>query len=172
LSAIRFSLRFSFVPRGSQQGDPLSYVFGPHMQFSNRSKALELPVDHIAIAVPSIELARPIFERMTGGPASGRERVESQGVDVVFIGTGAARIELLEPHTAESAVGRFLAKRGQGLHHIAYRVDDLAATLASLAAAGTELIDRTPREGAHGRLVAFIHPRSAAGVLVELVQDR
>jgi methylmalonyl-CoA/ethylmalonyl-CoA epimerase len=141
------------------------------MQFTNRSKPLELPVDHIAIAVPSIVAAQPIFERLTGGTASARERVEAQGVDVVFIGGGTARLELLEPHTPESAVGRFLAKRGQGLHHIAYRVDDLAATLEELAASGTELIDRTPRPGAHGRLVAFIHPRSSAGVLIELVQD-
>ena len=133
---------------------------------------MELPVDHIAIAVPSIVAAQPVFEKITGGPASARERVEAQGVDVVFVGAGAARIELLEPHSPDSAVGRFLSKRGQGLHHIAYRVDDLAATLDRLDAEGTELIDRAPREGAHGRLVAFIHPRSSAGVLIELVQDR
>lgn len=133
---------------------------------------MELPVDHIAIAVPSIALAQPLFEKMTGGTASPRERVEAQGVDVVFIGAGPARIELLEPHSAESPVGRFLAKRGQGLHHIAYRVDDLAETLKALAVDGTRLIDQSPREGAHGRLVAFIHPQSAAGVLIELVQDR
>jgi methylmalonyl-CoA epimerase len=141
------------------------------MQFTNRSKPLELAVDHIAIAVPSIAAAQPVFEQLTGGTASPRERVEAQGVDVVFIGGGTARLELIEPLSPESAVGRFLAKRGQGLHHIAYRVDDLATTLNELAAAGTELIDRTPRHGAHGRLVAFIHPRSSAGVLIELVQD-
>jgi methylmalonyl-CoA epimerase len=142
------------------------------MQFSNRSKALELPVDHIAIAVPSIVAAQPVFEKMTGGKASARERVDAQGVDVVFIGQGPARIELLEPHSPETAVGRFLAKKGQGLHHVAYRVTDLAATLDRLKNEGVELIDQAPREGAHGRLVAFIHPRSSAGVLIELVQDR
>ncbi len=132
---------------------------------------MEIPVDHIAIAVPSIDAARPVFELLTGGKASARERVDSQGVDVVFIGGGPARIELLEPLSPESAVGRFLEKRGQGLHHVAYRVTDIAATLSDLASKGVELIDRTPRLGAHGRLVAFIHPRSAAGVLIELVQD-
>jgi methylmalonyl-CoA/ethylmalonyl-CoA epimerase len=141
------------------------------MQFTNRSKALELPVDHIAIAVPSIAAAQPVFELLTGGTASPPERVDTQGVDVVFIGDGVARLELLEPFAPDSPVARFLAKRGAGLHHIAYRVDDLAGTLDRLAAAGTELVDRTPRQGAHGRLVAFIHPRSSAGVLIELVQQ-
>ncbi|MEO5511925.1 MAG: methylmalonyl-CoA epimerase [Longimicrobiales bacterium] len=132
---------------------------------------MELPVDHIAIAVPSIAAAQPVFELLTGGSASPRERIVTQGVDVVFVGEGPARLELLEPLSGESPVGRFLQKRGPGLHHVAYKVDDLAATLDRLSAAGTELIDRTPRQGAHGRLVAFIHPRSAAGVLIELVQD-
>ncbi len=141
------------------------------MQFTNRSNPLELPVDHIAIAVPSIAAAQPVFEQLTGGTASPVERVEAQGVNVVFIGSGTGRLELLEPLSPDSPVGRFLQKRGSGLHHVAYRVTDLAATLDTLAAAGSELIDRTPRHGAHGRLVAFIHPRSSAGVLIELVQD-
>ena len=129
------------------------------------------PIDHVAIAVPSLVAATPAFELLTGATATSVERVDEQGVDVVFVGTGPARVELLEPLTPESAVGRFLARRGAGLHHIAYRVEDLASELARLTAAGVELIDRVPRKGAHGRLVAFIHPRSAAGVLVELVQD-
>lgn len=129
-----------------------------------------LPLDHVAIAVSSIDETLPALRLLTQGEASPRERVESQGVDVVFLGTGEGRLELVEPLTADSPVARFLERRGPGLHHLAYRVADLAATLRELEAAGVELIDREPREGAHGRLVAFIHPRSAGGVLIELVE--
>ena len=132
---------------------------------------MELPVDHIAIAVPSIVGAQHIFEILTGGRSTLPERVDAQGVNVVFVGGGTARLELLEPLSPDTPVGRFLAKRGQGVHHVAYRVPDLAAALDRLAGEGFELIDRTPRQGAHGRLVAFVHPRSTAGVLIELVQD-
>lgn len=130
----------------------------------------QLPLDHLAIAVPSIAEARPLFELLTGGTASPLEHVADQGVDVVFIGEGTGRIELVEPLSAETAVGRFLARRGPGLHHIAYRVPDIAAALARLTAAGIRLIDQEPRAGAHGSKVAFIHPASAGGVLIELVE--
>jgi methylmalonyl-CoA epimerase len=132
---------------------------------------LEYPLDHVAIAVPSIRAALPALELISGAPGSPAEAVESQGVNVVFIGTAGCRLELLEPTGPDSPVARFLDRRGPGLHHIAYRVTDLAAVLEDLGQRGFELIDRTPRAGAHGRLVAFIHPRSAGGVLIELVQD-
>ncbi|HEX6940124.1 MAG TPA: methylmalonyl-CoA epimerase [Longimicrobiales bacterium] len=131
----------------------------------------QLPLDHVAIAVASIEEALPTFELLTEAGGSPRERVESQGVDVVFVGTGIGRLELLEPISPDSPVARHLEKRGPGLHHLAYRVRDLEATLARLAAAGVRLIDERPRPGAHGRLVAFLHPRSTGGVLIELVQE-
>ncbi len=131
----------------------------------------QLPLDHVAIAVASIEEALPVYELLTGARSSPRERVESQGVDVVFVGTGVGRLELIEPTSPNSPVGRFLQKRGPGLHHVAYRVPDLGAALARLAAQGVRLIDEQPRPGAHGRLVAFVHPASTGGVLVELVQD-
>ncbi|HEX7118942.1 MAG TPA: methylmalonyl-CoA epimerase [Longimicrobiales bacterium] len=131
----------------------------------------QLPLDHVAIAVASIEEALPTFELVTGAEGSPRERVESQGVDVVFVGAGTGRLELLEPAAPDSPVARFLEKRGPGLHHLAYRVPDLEAALARLAAAGVQLIDERPRAGAHGRLVAFLHPRSTGGVLIELVQE-
>jgi len=130
-----------------------------------------LPLDHVAIAVASIDEALPLFELLTGARGSPRERVEAQGVAVAFVGEGVGRLELLEPLSAESAVGRFLAKRGPGLHHLAYRVPDLPAALARLSAAGVRLIDERPRPGAHGRLVAFLHPASTGGVLIELVQE-
>jgi methylmalonyl-CoA/ethylmalonyl-CoA epimerase len=132
---------------------------------------LEYPLDHVAIAVPSLGAALPAFELVSGAPGSPVETVPSQGVNVVFVGGAGCRLELLEPTSPDSPVARFLAKRGSGLHHIAYRVTDLEAVLTDLGNRGFELIDRKPRAGAHGRLIAFIHPRSTNGVLTELVQD-
>lgn len=132
---------------------------------------MHLPLDHVAIAVESIAASQPLFESLIGAAGSRVERVAGQGVDVVFIGTGAGRLELLQPTAPDTAVGRFLARRGPGLHHIAYRVSDIDAELARLAEAGVELIDRVARRGAHGHRVAFLHPRSTGGVLVELVGD-
>ncbi len=129
-----------------------------------------LELDHVAIAVPSIADALPTFEALIHAPGSTVERVESQGVAVAFVGEGAGKLELIEPLSAESGVGRFLAKRGPGIHHLAYRVPDLGATLERLAADGVQLIDRAPRPGAHGHRVAFLHPRSTGGVLIELVE--
>jgi methylmalonyl-CoA/ethylmalonyl-CoA epimerase len=130
-----------------------------------------LPLDHVAIAVESIAASLPLFESLIGASGSPVETVPGQGVAVAFVGTGPGRLELLEPTAAESPVGRFLARRGPGLHHIAYRVPDIDAALARFAAAGVELIDTHARPGAHGHRVAFLHPRSTGGVLVELVGD-
>jgi methylmalonyl-CoA epimerase len=131
---------------------------------------MELPLDHVAIAVPAIATAQPLFEQLLGGRGTAPETILAQGVTVVFIGRGPGRLELLEPADPASTVARFLAKRGPGLHHIAYRVPDLPTALATMAEAGVELIDRTPRPGAGGHRVAFLHPRSCGGVLVELVE--
>lgn len=127
-------------------------------------------LDHVAIAVPSIRAALPLFERISGCPASDRERVGSQGVEVVFLGEAPARLELIQPLDAASSVARFLARRGPGLHHIAYRVPDLDGTLAELREAGIRLIDTEARAGAHGHRVAFLHPASTGGALIELVE--
>ena len=132
---------------------------------------MQLALDHVAIAVESLATALPLFESLTGAASSAIEEVASQGVSVAFVGSGAGRLELLEPLGAQTAVGRFLARRGPGLHHIAYRVADLQAALDALAARGVELIDRRPRAGASGHRVAFLHPRSTGGVLIELVGD-
>lgn len=129
-----------------------------------------LPLDHVAIAVESIDGVLPALRAVTGAGATPRERVASQGVELVFLGHGDGKLEILQPLSADSAVGRFLEKRGPGLHHIAYRVDDVDATLRSLADQGFELIDRTGRPGAMGHRVAFLHPRSTGGVLIELVE--
>lgn len=132
---------------------------------------MERTLDHVAIAVPSIASSLPLYETLLGVAGSPPERVESQGVIAVFVGSGPGRIELLEPTRPDSPVGRFLAQRGPGLHHLAYRVDDVAAALADCIARGMEAIDKVPRPGAHGRRIAFLHPRTAAGVLIELVED-
>lgn len=123
-------------------------------------------LDHVAVAVASLNDALGIYELVSGHPGSAPETLEAQGVRVAFCGP----VELLEPLGAETTVGRFLAKRGPGLHHIAYRSPDLQADLDALAARGVELIDRAPRPGARGHRVAFLHPRSTGGILVELVE--
>jgi len=122
--------------------------------------------DHVGVAVDSLEEATRLFERLTGQTASKPETVEAYGVRVVFCGA----VELLEPLGPDTPVGRFLHKRGPGLHHIAYRSADIPGDLARLAAAGFELIDREPRPGVGGHRVAFLHPRSTGGVLWELVE--
>jgi len=128
--------------------------------------AAQRPLDHVAVAVSSIEDSVGHYELLSGHSCSPPEILESQGVRVAFVG----EIELLEPLSPDTTVGRFLARRGPGLHHVAYRVDDLESELERLAEADVELIDRKPRPGAFGHRVAFVHPRSTGGVLVELVQ--
>jgi methylmalonyl-CoA epimerase len=127
-------------------------------------------LDHVGIAVHSLDDSLPVFESITAGKGHGRERVEQQGVEVVFLGSGDARLELLAPTRDDSAVAKYLARRGPGMHHLCYRVDDVAAELARYRAAGAQLIDEVPRPGAAGHLVAFVHPKSTGGVLVELLQ--
>ena len=124
------------------------------------------PVDHIGIAVRSIDEAAPRFERLMGEPASPRQSLPEHGVDVCFIGA----VELLEPRDREGALARFLERGGSTLHHVAFRVEDARAELDRLAAAGFRPIDRAPRPGAHGCLIAFLHPRETGGALVELVE--
>jgi methylmalonyl-CoA/ethylmalonyl-CoA epimerase len=125
-----------------------------------------LPLDHVAVAVESISDSSAHWERLTGSPAEAEEVVEEQGVRVAFFGG----VELIEPLSPDSGVGRFLARRGPGLHHLALRVPDLDAELSRLKAAGVPLLDEVPRDGARGHRVAFIHPRGAGGILVELVE--
>lgn len=124
------------------------------------------PLDHVAVAVPSIEDSRPLFELLTGRTCSDVEEIESQGVDVAFVG----RVELLEPRGPETPVGRFLERRGPGLHHVAFRVPDVARAVARFRDRGLRTVGDAPRVGARGHRVAFLHPDSVGGVLVELVE--
>lgn len=130
------------------------------------SSSGDRPLDHVAVAVHSIEESRARFELLTGERCSPPETLDAQGVRVAFVGS----VELLEPLSADTTVGRFLERRGPGLHHVAYLVDDIEAELERLDEEGLRLVDREPRTGAKGHLVAFLHPSSTGGVLVELVQ--
>lgn len=127
-------------------------------------------LDHVAIAVESLEAAIPLYAALVGRAPSGRERVESEGVEVAFFDVGAARLELLEPIGPDTPVGRFLSRRGPGLHHITLRVPDLVPTLARCRAEGAETVGASPRRGASGRPVAFLDPRTTGGLLIELVE--
>jgi methylmalonyl-CoA/ethylmalonyl-CoA epimerase len=130
----------------------------------------ERVLDHVGVAVPSLDEFLPLWESIVGSAGSGRERVESQGVEVVFVGSDAGRVELLAPTRPDSPVARFLDRRGPGMHHLCYRVPDLRAALEEHRRQGHELIDQEPRAGAHGHQVAFLHPRSTGSVLIELLE--
>ena len=127
-------------------------------------------IHHIGHAVDDIGAAVDTYERLFGAVMEHRETVPAQGVEAVSLRVGSARIELLRPLGADTPVGRFMASRGPGMHHIAFGVDDVRAALHDAAAAGAELIDEEPHAGLFGLQVAFIHPSSVAGVLVEYVQ--
>ena len=127
-------------------------------------------LDHVGIAVADLSAALRFYRDALGLEVEEGEEVSSQRVRAHFVPTGSAALELLEATANESPIAKYVAKRGPGIHHITLRVDDIAAALAQLKARGIRLIDETPRRGAHGSLVAFIHPASAHGVLVELKQ--
>lgn len=128
------------------------------------------PIHHIGVVVEDIDAAVEAYLKLgfTGGE---KTFVESQNVEIAAMRAGESWVEILSPIDHDSGIGRFLASRGPGFHHIAYLVDDLAGTLDALAEAGVELIDRQPRIGLHDWRVAFIHPRACAGVLTELVEQ-
>jgi methylmalonyl-CoA epimerase len=127
-------------------------------------------LDHLGIAVRRAEEAVRFYAEVLGLPVLPQEVIEDQGVKVLSVVVGGSKLELLEPLGDDTPVGRFVAKRGEGIHHICLRVKDLRAVLRRLEEAGVELVDREPRRGAHNMLIAFVHPRSTGGVLVELSQ--
>lgn len=129
-----------------------------------------MKLDHIGIATHQLDEALAVWRDALGLQVDSTEEVAEQGVRVAMLPIGDTHIELLEPLAQDSPVGKFLEKRGPGIHHLAISVKDIRASLAALKEKGTRLIDETPRRGAGGCLVAFIHPASANGVLLELVQ--
>jgi methylmalonyl-CoA/ethylmalonyl-CoA epimerase len=127
-------------------------------------------IDHIGVAVEDLDAAIALYKRSFEMELAHRETVESQGVEAVLLDVGDGHVELLRPLGPDTAVGKFLARKGEGLHHVAYAVDDIDATLGKLAAAGLELIDEEARTGIRDSRVAFLHPRSTGGVLTEIVE--
>lgn len=127
-------------------------------------------IDHVGIAVEEIDAALETYTGTLGMALVHRERVPSHGVELAMLSVGAEHVELVAPLEPDSPVGRFLSSRGPGLHHIAYRVADIDATMATLRERSVALLDETPREGALASRIAFLHPRAAGGVLTEIVQ--
>src|SRR5919198_1730836 len=126
-------------------------------------------IHHLGVAVEDLDAALSTYERLFGAEVEHRATVTDQGVEAASLRVGDGRVELLEPLGADTPVGRFLASRGPGMHHVAYEVADVAAAIAGLADAGADLIDQEPREGLFGLEVAFVHPDSVHGVLSEVV---
>lgn len=127
-------------------------------------------IDHIGVAVEDLDAALTLYTEVLGMPVVHRETVTEQGVEAILLDVGENHVELLAPLGPDTPVGKFLTKKGPGLHHVAYQVADVEATLSALKAAGTRLIDETPRVGIRNSRVAFVHPASTGGVLTEIVQ--
>ncbi len=127
-------------------------------------------IDHVGIAVEDLDAALALFEGTFGMPVAHRETVEEQGVEAALLDVGENHVELLRPLGPDTPVGRFLAKRGPGIHHVAYQVTDVEAALARCREAGLRLIDEAPRTGIRNSRVAFLHPSSSGAVLTEIVQ--
>ncbi|MGH9025816.1 MAG: methylmalonyl-CoA epimerase [Acidimicrobiia bacterium] len=128
-------------------------------------------IDHVAIAVRDLEAAIAYYRDTYGAEVAHREVVEKDGVEEVLLPVADSFVQLLTPVRDDSPVARFLETKGEGIHHVGYRVDDVAAALARVTAAGHRVIDDTPRPGSRGTTVAFVHPKEAFGTLIELVQE-
>jgi methylmalonyl-CoA/ethylmalonyl-CoA epimerase len=127
-------------------------------------------IDHVGVAVEDLDAALQLYEGVLEMPVVHRETVVEQGVEAILLDVGEGHVELLAPLGPDTPVGKFLARKGPGLHHVAYQVADIAETLTALKAAGVRLIDEAPRVGIRGSLVAFAHPAATGGVLTEIVQ--
>ena len=128
-------------------------------------------IDHVAIAVRDLDAAVAWYEETLGATVTHRERIERDGVEEALLAVAESYVQLLTPTRDDSPVAKFLEKRGEGIHHVGYRVPDCAAALERMRAAGAETIDAEPRPGSRGTTVAFVHPRSAFGTLIELVEE-
>jgi methylmalonyl-CoA/ethylmalonyl-CoA epimerase len=127
-------------------------------------------IDHIGVAVDDLEEAISLYHESLGMPLQHRETVEQLGVEAVLLGVGDSHVELLRPALPDSPVSRFLERRGPGIHHVAYQTDNIDGALESVRASGLQLVDERPRVGIMGSRVAFVHPKSTGGVLMELVE--
>ena len=129
-----------------------------------------LNLDHVAVAVHSLDDSLAVYQRLYGVEPLYREVVDDQGVEEAMIPVGGSFVQLLEPLGSDTPIGRFLGRRGEGLHHVAFAVPDVAAALSHLEAEGAQLVDRKPRRGGGGKQIAFVHPSAANGTLIELVE--
>ncbi|MFC5047900.1 methylmalonyl-CoA epimerase [Aquimarina hainanensis] len=129
-------------------------------------------IEHLGIAVKDIKQANALYEKLLGVPPYKQEEVSSESVITSFFKVGESKIELLASTNEEGPIGKFIAKKGEGIHHVAFDVDDIEAELTRLEKEGFQLINKTPKPGADNKLVAFIHPKTTNGVLVELCQER
>ena len=129
-------------------------------------------IEHIGVAVKSLETSIPLFETLLNTPCYKIEEVESEMVRTAFFQLGQSKIELVEAKNPDSAIGKFIANRGEGMHHIAFDVEDINAEIDRLVAAGYTMIQQTPKDGADNKLIAFLHPKSTNSVLVELCQEK
>ncbi|MGI8607662.1 MAG: methylmalonyl-CoA epimerase [Candidatus Dormibacteria bacterium] len=127
-------------------------------------------IDHVGIAVADMDSAIARYQQLLGVSPSVRKVMENDGIEAAMLDLGSTHVELVAPTREDSAISKFLQRRGEGMHHVAYRVDDIRAALAEASAQGAQLLDQEPRVGVMGHLVAFIHPRAALGVLTELVE--
>lgn len=129
-------------------------------------------LEHLGIAVEDMNAARELYTRLLGVEPYKEEEVEEQGVNTVFFQTGESKIELLEPTRTDSPIAKYLYKKGEGIHHVAFEVDDIRTEMERLKNEGFQLLSEEPTHGADNKLVCFIHPKSASGVLVELCQSK
>jgi methylmalonyl-CoA/ethylmalonyl-CoA epimerase len=127
-------------------------------------------IDHVGVAVSDLDAGIALYERTFAMPLAHRERVESQGVEAALLDVGDGHVELLAPLSPDTVVGKFIERRGEGLHHVAYAVDDIDAALGHLKQEGVELIDAEPRRGIRNSRVAFLHPKATGSVLTEIVE--
>lgn len=128
-------------------------------------------IEHIGIAVKDLQISNDLFERLLGTPAYKEEEVASEGVKTSFFMNGPNKIELLEATNPDSPIAKFIEKKGEGIHHIAFDVEDIVAEISRLKSEGFNVLNETPKKGADNKLVAFLHPKGTNGVLIELCQD-
>ena len=131
-----------------------------------------MKIEHIGIAVKHLSLSIPLFEKLLNTPCYKTEAVESEFVNTAFLKTGESKVELVEGYSPESPIYKFIEKKGEGIHHIAFEVEDIEAEIKRLVNEGFTLINETPKQGADNKMVAFLHPKSTNGILVELVMEK
>jgi len=131
-----------------------------------------LKIEHLGIAVKQLDISIPLYEQLLNTPCYKKEIVESEGVSTAFFHTGQEKIELLEATNEDSPIAKFIAKKGEGIHHVAFEVENIEAEMKRLSALGFQLLNDVPKSGADNKLVCFLHPKSTNGVLVELCQEK